>query len=581
LEVQGRPALAPRRLNGVVAAAWGRRWAALALATVVTVAAVIVDAQPVRSPWWTYADADASYSAAALNLLTGHHLRFVDHPGLPVTEVTAIAFGVDSLFDERSLSDDARKRYVDATLLELDSARGIFRGVSIATYLAGALLSFLLFARLFGHWTWGFAAGLLWPAAPGLIAMSIQLRPDVPLAVLSLCYAYALGRALQTRAPGAYVAASVLAGVAVMTKLHALGLIAPVLLAAAWRPPDGGWRRIVASARARPALTLGLGVVWLVAALFLNGIRVPFTPTAEQLLALLGVLVAGAAAVGLGLAVRRLRPLALVGPAFVAGLLLPVSIDIPDGLQALLIVAKTVMGEGVQAGVEPFAVPFSQLPSIVGAQVMVVFLLAAAAAVVGLIRRDPLPVVWAFAAAVMVVLAFARPPAIHYLAPGFVLAVPAVLWLLQRTPGAPASVLVWPVVVLLSWPSFRDRELPTIEAERFAAVVQPTKRVVDGLLAENEIALVPGNWPFEDARYFDLAQRHVETPPPYPFKYLSSTEVARSYAELRGWRPRYFISPVAQSVTGTQTIDVDQYGRFSVRRLPGTDLGLELLAPAP
>ncbi len=45
-----------------------------------------------------------------------------------------------------------------------------------------------------------------------------------------------------------------------------------------------------------------------------------------------------------------------------------------------------------------------------------------------------------------------------------------------------------------------------------------------------------------------------------------------------GWRPRYYIGPVAQSVTGTQTIDVGEYGRFSVRRLEGTDLGLELLA---
>ena len=44
-------------------------------------------------------------------------------------------------------------------------------------------LSFLFAARLFGHWTWGLAAGLLWAAAPGLTAMSIQLRPDVPLAV--------------------------------------------------------------------------------------------------------------------------------------------------------------------------------------------------------------------------------------------------------------------------------------------------------------------------------------------------------------------------------------------------------------
>ncbi len=89
---------------------------------------------------------------------------------------------------------------------------------------------------------------------------------------------------------------------------------------------------------------------------------------------------------------------------------------------------------------------------------------------------------------------------------------------------------------------------------------------------------MPGGWPFEDALYFALAQPNLGSPPEYPFRYLPATESARSFAELRGWRPRYFISPVAQSVVGTQTIDVGEYGRFSVRRLEGTDLGLELLA---
>ena len=201
MEVQGRPVPAPVRLNAVAARAWAARWAALAFATTVTLAALIASAQPVRSPWWTYADADASYTAAALNHVMGETSRFVDHPGLPVTEVTALTFGVDALLEERSLSDAARKRYVDDKLLHLDSARGVFRGLAIAAYLLGAVLSFLLIGRLLGHWTWGFAAGILWLAAPGLVAMSIQLRPDVLLAVLCLVFAYAVGRALQTRDP--------------------------------------------------------------------------------------------------------------------------------------------------------------------------------------------------------------------------------------------------------------------------------------------------------------------------------------------------------------------------------------------
>jgi hypothetical protein len=579
LEVPSRPALTARRLNGVLAAAWARRWAALALATVVIVVAVVVNAQPVRSPWWTYADADASYTAAALNLLAGDHARFIDHPGLPVTELTALAFGADALLEERSISEDARKRYVNAALLELDDARGIFRGVAIGTYLAGALLAFFLFARLFGHWTWGFAAAILWPAAPGLVAMSIQLRPDVPLAVASLCFAYALGRAVQTRAATTYVAAGVLAGVAVMIKLHALGLGLPLLVAALWRPPDGSWRDVIARARQRPTLVAALGLPLVALALFLNGVRAPFTPTAEQTLALVGVLAAATLCVVVAAVAPRLRPVGLVGPAFVAGLLVPVALDVPDGLQALVIVAKTVLGQGVQEGVEPFARPFSDLSSIVGPRVIVFFVLAAVAGVVGLVRRDALPVVCALGASVMVVLAFARPPAVHYFAPGFALAIPAVLWLLQRSPRAPAPLLVWPVVLLFAWPSIDDREQPRIETEQFAALVQPAQRVVDRRLAQNEVALVPGNWPFADARYFDLAQRYVEDPPAYPFRYLPATEVARDFAEANGLRPRYFIGPGAQRVSGTETIDVDQYGRFSVRRLPGTDLGLVLLGP--
>ena len=149
----------------------------LAFATVVTLAAVAIADQPVRSPWWTYADADATYTASGLNLMLGNEMTFVDHPGLPITEAVAVVTGVDALLEEGSLTTEARLRYVDRTLLNLDRARPIFRGIAILVYLAGAVLAFALAARLFGHWTWGLALGLLWLAAPGLIPMSIQLRP--------------------------------------------------------------------------------------------------------------------------------------------------------------------------------------------------------------------------------------------------------------------------------------------------------------------------------------------------------------------------------------------------------------------
>ena len=76
---------------------WERRSAALAFVLALGIAATIVAAQPLRSPWWTYADADASYTGVALNLVAGHPAQFVDHPGLPLTEATALVFGADAL----------------------------------------------------------------------------------------------------------------------------------------------------------------------------------------------------------------------------------------------------------------------------------------------------------------------------------------------------------------------------------------------------------------------------------------------------------------------------------------------------
>jgi hypothetical protein len=61
----------------------GRVLPALALAATLAVALAIVVAQPVRSLWWTYADADATYTAASLNLLLGAarlNYRIVDVP---------------------------------------------------------------------------------------------------------------------------------------------------------------------------------------------------------------------------------------------------------------------------------------------------------------------------------------------------------------------------------------------------------------------------------------------------------------------------------------------------------------------
>lgn len=497
-------------------------------------AVIVVDAQPIRSPWWTYADADASYAGAALNLVGGYRARFVDHPGLPVTELAALAFGADSLARGK-LSRGARLEYVDARLLDLDRARPIFRGVAVALYLAGAVLALVLLTRLFGHWGLGLAGGTLWLAAPGLAPMSVQLRPDVALALACLVFGYLVGRGVERRSLVAYAGAAGVAGLALMIKLHAVGLLVPLVLAGLWRPPvdvrlPRPGRRAVAAAAALVTLCV-----------VLNLDRVPFTPTAAQL-SVLGVVLALVAVCAGALLVRRLRAVAAAGLAYAAGLLFPVLLDPPDGLQALVILAKSLTGRGVSAGVEPFSTSFGDLPDLVSRGALVILALALVAGVAGLVRREPQPVVWAAGAATLVLLAFARPIVGHYLAPGFVLALPAVLWLVRRETGRTAPLVLAAVAAYAVWPTLADRGDAAVSAERLAAQAAPARAYVEQRLGPGEIALAPSYWPDPDVRYFELVQLYVEHTPAYPYRLLPPTDAAASFARGHGLRPRFVVA---------------------------------------
>lgn len=570
-----------------------RLWATLAFATVVALAVLIVASQPVRSPWWTYADADATYAGSALNLMLGQPVSYVDHPGLPLTEATAVLFGVDALIEQKSLSDRARLEYVDGQLLNLDRARGVFRGIAIAIYLLGAVLAFVLSRRLLGHWTWGFAGGLLWIAAPGLAAMSIQLRPDMPLALLTLVFAYLIGRAVENRSASLYGLAALTVGFTVMVKLHGLALLVPLAVATLWRPPHREetariWLDVAALIRRRRIYIVAGASVWLALAILLNWNKFPFTPTGSQLavIAILGAVTGGYALAELlagrldsagatGLFERLPAFLVL---AFVSGLLLPVTLDLEDGLRALVSMTNNLRGEGVQSGVEPFSTPLSALDDLVGGPAIVFFLIAALAGVVGLVRGDPKPVVWAVGALAAGAFAYARPPNVHYFAPAFVLCIPAVLWLLQRGLRTPASLLVWPIVLYIVWPAYEHRLAPRAEADRFEHLVAPAKAYVEPRLKTGEVSLVPSNWPFADSRYFELVQINVEYSPSYPYRYLPTTAAARSYAAERSLRPRYFIGLEASDLVGTQTAALGAFGSYAIRPAQGGKLVAEIVS---
>lgn len=545
----------------------------------------MVAAQPVRSPWWTYADADATYSAASLNLLLGEPIRYLDHPGLPLEQLGATAFGIQEAVDRARGEASSTKQFVDGLMLDLDRARPVFRGLAIGIYLAGTLLSFFLLGRLFGHWLWGLAGGLAWVAAPGLAGMSIQFRPDVALAVCCLVFAYLVGRAVETRSPLLFAAAAFELGLATMVKMHAAGLVAALALAAVWRHPAEGWQHELATAaRRNRSWLLPLGFALLGLALFFNLRRLPWNSTAEQVLATVvpPLVLAGY----LELTRLKLPPwtrsfldpfYAVLGAAFLAGLAVPIALSVPDGMQAMISIEKGLSGQGVNAGIELFGAPLDQFQHWPLRQALLVFLLAGVAAVVGVVRREPLPVVWFVGALALAVMAEARLAAIHYFAPAFVVALPGAFWLIRRLRPRTAAALASVLVVYLVQPQLDNRSARTFDTGLPRAVA-PSLTAIEAQLRPGELAVTPSYWPHPDTRYFDVVQPYVAYTPPYPYRFVSDSARAPALAEARGLRLRYYTGPLARDLVGEQELMLTEIGPYRVRPLAGVPDAVELLA---
>lgn len=548
----------------------------------------IVVAQPVRSPWWKYADADATYVGAGLNLLLGEPLRYLDHPGLPLEQTIAATFAVGDLADGATT-----REYVDGLMLDLDRTRVVFRTLAIVWYLLGALLSFVLLARLFEHWGWGLAGGLAWIAAPGLAAMSIQYRPDVPLTVLCVVFAFLVGRAVQTRSAPFFFAAAFELGLTMMVKLHAVGLLPALVLAMVWRGPSEDWRAGWGAAwrgalRRHGLWAAPLALALLVLAVLLNARRLPFELTAEQAFAALVPLLLVGDYLGLSLLARRLgAPRGLrrvldpfygwVGVALAAGLALPVALSIPDGMQALVSIERSLSGQGVNETIPAFGASLDQLTQYPLRQALLVFVLAGVAAAVGIARRDPLPVVWFTGAAVLAVMAQARLAAVHYFAPAFVLSLPAAFWLVRRARAGTAPLLAAVLVAYLALPQLRHRHERPFDPQ-LEAVTAPSLRAVATRLRAGELAVTPSYWPHPDTRYFDVVQSYVAYSPPYPYRFVSDSPRALALAEDRGLRFRYYTGPLARNLTGRQALTLGQLGTYVVRPLRGVPDAVELLS---
>jgi Dolichyl-phosphate-mannose-protein mannosyltransferase len=566
-----------------------RRARVAALAFTLLAAGSIVVAQPLTSPWWTYADADAAYTASSLNELLGEPLRYLDHPGLPLEELGAIAFGLQAAGERAAGTVSSRRAFVDEELLHLDRARPVFRGLAVALYLLGALLSFLLAERLFGHWSWGLACGLLWLGAPGLTAMSIQFRPDVAVSVLLVVFAYLVGRAADTRSEVAYLAAAAVLGLATMTKMHAAGAVVALVVAVVWRPPPPGWGdRLRAWLDRRRRLLLLVAAGWFALAVLGNGIRGLSMPSGEQLRWLLGppLFVAALALLASGVqratrsrALHRIfNPFFALVLAFVlVGMWVPVTFDVADGVQALVNVGHGLSGGGINADIPLFSASLDQLRGTPLRQATVVFAVALLAGAIGVVRRDPKPVAWALGAAVLAVMAQARLAAIHYFAPAFVLSMFALLWLAARNGARVTPVLLWPLVLYVALPSWHARHGPAAEARAFAGSVAPAKAVLERRLQPGEVALVPPFWPFADARFYQLVQQYVSYVPAYPYRTLPATVPAAELAANLGLRLRYYVGPGLPETNAEATAFVGELDVYAVRRVAGTQLVYELV----
>jgi hypothetical protein len=288
------------------------------------------------------------------------------------------------------------------------------------------------------------------------------------------------------------------------------------------------------------------------------------------------VVAVGVAAVGLAKAAAYFHVYAVLVVSFIGGLFIPVTLDLQEGTRALLYIVRNMSGRGVQEGIDPFSTPLSALDGIVGTPIVFVFLLALVAGIVGVVRREPVPVVWAVAALATGVFAYARPPNVHYFAPAFIFSALALLWLLQREPRARMPLLAWVLVLYVVWPAWDNRLNSTAEQERFAATVASAKSYVDAQLAPNEIALVPSYWPFADSRYFELVQIYVAHSPDYPYRYLPATAAVRSYEQPRQMRPRFYIGPLASDLTAGKQVELGDLGRYTI--VPREGLVAEIVA---
>jgi hypothetical protein len=541
---------------------------------------VVIVAQPLGSPWWLYADADASYTATGIDLAAGEHTFLLDHPGMPLEAVMAIT--VETRYLAHKLTDPhtTPHSYAAARLLNLDDSRIFFRGFAILFYVLGALGAFVILWRLMGDPLWGLAGALMWMSAPEMQIMSIQFRPDGLLIGLVLAVGFLIVRAAERRDAWLYTLAALLLGLTITVKIHAAGLVPAFAIALLWRPPAAEWwpawrRDLGAWLRRYKVPLIAFAVVWLVFCAILDWNRVPFSATHNQrvacallALAFLGYL--GVVRLATWGPLRRfsrgpLRPVgAVLVTALAIGIVLPATIAINDLPEMLVKIVEGLTGGGINQGISPFKLPWNELTHGPLLQALVLFGVATVAAVVGIVRRDLTPLIWWSAAALSGAMALARLGTTHYFAPGYVLSIPPALWLAQRMPRRFVAGAGVALVLLTFGPVVRHLQVGRHRAsfvERQSAYV---------LQLENQLVTQPGVVAL--AEDYDSptpdVQEYVAWTPPYPYKLMSDSGVGLLTAEQRQMRPAYFIGGRPLYVH-TKSVTLP-FGTYDVQLLPRT-----------
>jgi hypothetical protein len=543
------------------------------LAVVLAAAVALVARQPVGASWARYADADAIYTGSGIAILDGERTKYFDHPGMPLQALAAVTFGVEFGIHELSGGRGGLHAYASDTMLHLDRTRVWFRGWAILIYLAGAAATFLLVARLLGSTLLGVAAGLAWVAAPGIGAMSIQLRPDVALTALCVGLAYLISTAATQRDAARLGLAAFVLGIALTVKVHAAGMFAPLALVTVFRAPVGAWwRPIIARARAlvaRRRLLIAASVAaWFGLIVLLNARAWPFGPAPSQRVLVAEIAgglvlywIAALAAARFG-APPVLRAVIGPFPAFVltlvaAGVALSLSLVLSDAGIALQAMRDSLTGHGINSGV-PLLHRLSAHLSLYAAPAVALTVLVCT---IAYRRRCFWPVAVLAGAAALTAMAVGRGgPGRHYFAPGFMLGVVVALWLVRETRSPLLRIAAVALTAGAAAYAIVDRPVAH-EASACAASVARARE----LLLPHEAVLASRKLWLPDIEYRTIVETYDALAPPFPYAFVASTPDAAAFAKSQGLRLRYAVDPSLATAHAGEVRTIGTAGRYVVR----------------